>query len=282
MNSELLKINKNKCINCGICVESCITGSINLEEHTINQETCFGCGHCIAICPKSAITYDDKLTENFTDINIKERDFNNLIYSRRTIRNFKEKEVPENVIKKIIDLLKYSPTGTNSQKIHITVLSSRESIKKLSDNIMRHFTFMSKVFLNYFFYPFLFLIIGLKRALKLSRYSRRLKEYWDGKNILSYDAPCLFIFHAPKSASTPDMDCNIASTTGGVFHAEIMGLGTCINGFIVHGINSNARIKKSLGIPKDHKVYSTFLLGYSKYKYRRRVVRDEISHNIIS
>jgi ferredoxin len=279
MEPKFLNINKNKCTNCGLCVKSCITNSINIDDHTINEETCFGCFHCLAVCPGKAISYDGRITENLSKINIKEKDFNNMIYSRRTIRNFKDKEVSYEIINKFINLLKYSPTGTNSQKVHITVVNSKQKVKTVSDMVMRHFTFMSNLFMNFIFFPFLVLLLGYKRTRSLNKLKKRLKEYWDGKNILSYDAPCLFIFHSPKS-STPDMDCNIASTIG-VFYAEVLGLSTCINGFFVYGINSNKRIKKYLGIPKNHKVYSTFLLGYAKYKYRRRVLREDIKVNII-
>lgn len=50
-------INKEKCINCGICLGYCPVNSIYAEgkEILISYDYCKGCGICAYECPKQAI-----------------------------------------------------------------------------------------------------------------------------------------------------------------------------------------------------------------------------------
>ncbi|WP_331946039.1 4Fe-4S binding protein [Clostridium sp.] len=47
-----------KCIKCGICVEDCPCGVIEINEKvTIDYAYCKGCGICVEECPKKAILF---------------------------------------------------------------------------------------------------------------------------------------------------------------------------------------------------------------------------------
>lgn len=51
------KINKDKCIGCGACVEACPMGCIAIGEDgkaEINPDICISCGSCAAVCPVEA------------------------------------------------------------------------------------------------------------------------------------------------------------------------------------------------------------------------------------
>lgn len=50
------KINEDKCIGCGKCLNSCAYQAIRIVEKAhINNEKCFGCGLCVTRCPRNAI-----------------------------------------------------------------------------------------------------------------------------------------------------------------------------------------------------------------------------------
>lgn len=48
------EINKNKCIECGACIDTCQFGAIS-QDLEINQYKCEGCSYCSEICPVHAI-----------------------------------------------------------------------------------------------------------------------------------------------------------------------------------------------------------------------------------
>lgn len=50
-------MNKEKCINCGICMGYCPVNSIFCEDkvYSISYDYCKGCGICAVECPKRAI-----------------------------------------------------------------------------------------------------------------------------------------------------------------------------------------------------------------------------------
>ncbi|MBU1122042.1 MAG: DUF362 domain-containing protein [Candidatus Omnitrophica bacterium] len=52
------KINKEKCIGCGLCSQHCCVDAIEKEnsKYFIIEEKCIGCAQCISVCPKEAVT----------------------------------------------------------------------------------------------------------------------------------------------------------------------------------------------------------------------------------
>ena len=47
------------CDGCGICVEECPMGAIELNDKAfVDGEICTECGTCIDVCPRDAITME--------------------------------------------------------------------------------------------------------------------------------------------------------------------------------------------------------------------------------
>ena len=53
------RVNKNKCVACMECIDSCPAGAIVLSNKSckafIIEHKCIDCGSCIEICPVNAI-----------------------------------------------------------------------------------------------------------------------------------------------------------------------------------------------------------------------------------
>jgi len=56
-----------------------------------------------------------------------------LLLSRRSIRDFKDKEVTDEVIEKILEVCRYSPTSMNTQSYYFKVIRDRELLHWLSE-----------------------------------------------------------------------------------------------------------------------------------------------------
>ncbi|MBP7735658.1 MAG: EFR1 family ferrodoxin [Spirochaetes bacterium] len=48
-------IDKDTCTKCGICVEKCPVGAIDISGHTVNTKACIACIGCVNNCPVGAV-----------------------------------------------------------------------------------------------------------------------------------------------------------------------------------------------------------------------------------
>lgn len=267
----------NKCTNCQQCVKECISKAIDKDTKDIIAKRCILCGHCAAICPVEAVSINGETGEELESLSPSfPGEIETLMKKRRSIRNYRETKIPRSLIKQILETVNNSPTGTNSRKVCITVIDSKEKIDHLSNIIMKHFDKITKLLINPFTHIFLLLFLGKKKTNKLYAYKRLISSYGKGKNILTHDAPLLMIFHADKKSSTPNQDGIIWATTA-MYLTESLGIGTCFNGFLVIGINTCKKAREYLGIPKGNKICETFTAGYPEFKYRRSFIREDLN-----
>jgi len=57
-NQQPLKVDENKCVGCGSCVENCPEDAIKVEKTAkIDDRLCINCGYCIAVCKAGAINF---------------------------------------------------------------------------------------------------------------------------------------------------------------------------------------------------------------------------------
>ena len=61
-----INMDKDACVSCGMCANSCPSGCIDYNEKTVDNEMCVKCFKCISVCPKNAMKYGkQKIEFNF-------------------------------------------------------------------------------------------------------------------------------------------------------------------------------------------------------------------------
>lgn len=261
----MMNINIEKCIGCGQCVIDCLQRDIEIvhgKAH-IKNISCFKCGHCIALCPKGAITTDDYNMEDVKNYNKEEFDIDadkllNFIKFRRSIRQFKDKEVEVEKLLKIIEAGRFTQTASNSQGVSYIVV--RKELHKLKELALVTLKQMGEYI--------------LANPTPHKRYAEKwiemCEEYIKNPELndrLFFNAPAVIIVTADT-----EINGGLASSNMELM-ANALGLGTLFSGFFVRAAFSNPEIRDFLGVKEGKNIVSCMVIGYPNVKYLRTVPR---------
>ncbi len=259
-----LKIDEELCTACGICEKVCIRDNIVVDEFAHETgNNCFECGHCMAVCRTGAITlksyedHEDRISEyNPREIPVEYDDLLQLLKQRRSIRWFKDKKIDKTTFDKLFEGAYYSPSAQNEQDVEFVVLD-----EKLND-FMKLVYDIIKVEENQFF-----------RIKEFGDYLRdnTTKEFhpllWSGKQLI-------LTFSSDKTSAV------IANTRLELL-AYSLGLGGFYSLFILKAdeIDHERLMEFFPEIDKNKHMYSSFIIGYPKVKFKRTIPHKKININ---
>lgn len=280
-----------KCSGCGLCVDLCSASTLELIETAENQrkaqvkrasETnlgCIACGHCMAICSNEAIKVEGRTLKKehvfeFPDTEPAsyEQIFSSLAH-RRSIRKFKDLEISDEIVKKIIDAAALSPMGIPPTGVEVLVLSGKQKVRDFSfafiDSLEKNTSFFNKFTLkllrffigkdNYEF--FTSFILPVKEIF--------IKEKKQGRDMLFYDAPLALGFY---SVMADPADSYIAATHA-MLAAQSLGLGTCMIGSVFPILKHMKPMQEKYKINPKFGQGIILLCGYSKHKFTNGIKR---------
>lgn len=265
----MMIIDNEKCVGCGFCVKDCFPRDIKIVEGKakIRNITCMKCGHCIAVCPKGAVSIDeynmdDVKSYNETEFTIQPDTLLNFIKYRRTIRQFKDKNVENEKIIKIIEAGRFTQTGSNSQNVSYIVI--KDKIEKLKEMTIETLKIKGEELLknlNPQTLPF-------KRYAKM--WIQMYDEYKENSKIndrIFFNAPALILVVSESSVNASLASSNMELMT------NALGLGTFFSGFFVMAAQENEKIRELLELQENKQIITCMVIGYPDVKYTRTVPR---------
>jgi len=261
---SLISINLDNCKQDGHCANVCPGKLISLdtlskfpEAITGAEKNCIKCGHCVAVCPHEAISVTGIMVDDCAPIlsenKTTENQIEQLVKSRRSIRNYKSTKVENEVLSKIIDIARYAPTGSNSQQVEWLVINSPEIVSEFSKKTIDFFRTIAKA--------------GHPIAAKYNVDSI-IKRWESGHDVIFRNAPALVVAHAPKINRSSSVNCTIALSYLDLV-ASTYGLGCCWAGFFMTATTQSPEIIQALDLPEGNVLMGALMIGYPKYQYHR-------------
>ena len=262
-----ISIDHGKCILCEACVETCpvhIFFMTNSEVKVRHEKECIVCGHCVSVCPVEAVIHRGLDLSGFLPAPEGTAFSPDSIYSflryRRSCRVYETREVPREMLEKLIDIARYAPTGFNRQNFEFIVVHDKAEVDKLSRMAATYFgNLLKEVEAFPETHPFKKLIYEFRMDYEY------LKQ---GKDRIFRGAPVVILVHAPA-----DIGASIDNCLYSVFHmvmmAETLGLGTCINRRFLVAVDGIPEISRELGVPAWHKILGCVTVGFPKHKFHK-------------
>lgn len=266
----MMYVDKEKCIGCKLCISDCVVREdIDFVEGKANIKNinCFKCGHCIAVCPKNAVYTDEYNMDEVKDYNknefsIDEDNLLNFIKFRRSVRNFKKKNVEREKLLKIIEAGRFTQTGGNRQDVSYIVV--KEGINELKEMSLEALSKMGQGILNNL----------SEETMKFKNYAemwiRMYEEYKVNpaeKDSLFFNAPAVILVISNSQVNGALASSNMELMT------NALGLGTFFSGFFIRAVQGNKKIMDYLGLDESKQVVSCMIIGYPNVKYSRTAPR---------
>lgn len=261
-----VKIDKDKCIKCGACIKDCITYSLKKDKEgfaqvsSTRESLCISCQHCFAICPTGAISFEEKLPENTdTPYYSNPEEIFKLIKSRRSIRQYKEDEIPEDLFNKIKQMLPYIPTGCNYNSLHFSIIETKSAMDEIRKYVNQ---------------KILKLVSNKITAKYAGKFAKFKTAFESGEDVIFRNAPHMVIVSSNIYAPCANVDPIIALSYLELY-AQSLGLGTCWCGFAQACFKLLPNLSEKIKIPNGYKPVYVMLLGYPSVNYHRTILPEE-------
>jgi nitroreductase len=244
----------------------------------------------MAMCETAAISIEGLSYEtNFRPLPQAEwnnKAFMDFLLARRSVRIFKDKQVPAEELQKIIDALSMAPFGVNPDNVEITVVNDKKVIEKAFPYMSRMYIQLAKILKV----PFLGWLILRSMPKEVSNtlvnfiiphVNKGLYDSSTGNDDITRNAPVLILFHAKKGAEEHTADAHICLTYS-LLAAHSLGLGATVIGLISPAINQSKPLRRLFRIPEGNEVVESMIAGYPKFPFKRAIVRPRTKVTFIS
>ncbi|MCD1293476.1 nitroreductase [Methanocella sp. CWC-04] len=176
------------------------------------------------------------------------------IYMRRSVREYKERDIPDDIIKGLIKVATYAPSGMNRQPWRFAVIKNKALIKKYSAIAKNRWLENVKA-------P------SLPEEMELAR---KMKD--PGFDIF-YNAPVLVLVFADPGSYTPEYDCALAAENM-MLAARSLDIGSCWIG-LASFLDKDMEVRNELGIAEGYRLIAPLIFGYPVENEKKAPPRKE-------
>jgi len=265
-------IDKDKCIQCGECVADCPAGIIDMQEFPVitDEERCYRCQHCYAVCPTGAVSILGLTPDEGEPA--KElpspAQMTDLITWRRSVRRYRDENVPAALIDELVRTTCYAPTGVNARGVVFSVIRDKAFMDSLRRETLDRLGELADA--------------GKLPEGIISRYLGFAVQAWrkDGRDVIFRSAPHMLLTSTPPGVPCPVQDAHIALTTFELL-ASAHGLGTLWDGMFMMALAVCPQLREILRIPADHAIGYALIFGRPDVQYHRPVKRSPATVNIL-
>lgn len=160
------------------------------------------------------------------------------IKSRRSVRQYKNEQIKDEELDRILEAATYAPTGGNDQPWHFTVIQNEDLTNEINE--------------------------GAKAVMKEMDVGWIAQMGSNEQFNIFHRAPTVIIVSGRKDAVTPMIDCS-AAVQNMLLAAESMDIGSCWIGFAKFFFENPENMKK-FNIPENYEVHFGVSLGYKVQK----------------
>ena len=232
------------------------------------------------VCPPDPLNL--KGTQSYDEFRDRLTAVEHTIYTRRSVRLFKEKSVPDDMIQRILEAARFAPSAGNCQPYKFIVITNPAIIRELEQKAIIPLRILKNGYLikgtkkpfwkSVLFTLFSWIDVNAFDPRPMTAMEKAAKE---NGNMYFNPPAVIMVLKNTRGISNPDFDAGICCQNM-VLAAHSLGLGTCYISLPIKPLNSPLMrsFRRKIGIQEPFKAITSIAVGYPRGKIDATVSRD--------
>jgi len=191
---------------------------------------------------------------------------------RKSIRGYKPDPVPREVLREILEIATWSPSGLNAQPWEVTVVAGevleeikRGNIEMLASGALPYLEVPMQPLVGVYRQRQVDLAIQIFELMGIAREDKEKRAEWLQRGFRFFDAPTAIIISADKAIDELRAQFDIGTFSQTLCLAALhYGLGTCIG---VQGVMYPEVVRRFTGIPESKRITISIAIGYPDWDF---------------
>jgi nitroreductase len=261
-----------------VCAAGRVFELAEAVAEVVRPEDCWLCGHCVAVCPADAVDHPAYPLDACPPIESlpSYEDLVMALRERRSLRAFRDRPVPRETVRQLVDMSRWAPSASNAQAVDWIALDDPAQIARVSAEVAATLGRIARLLGSRLVRPVLHLALNsdkVREAVEAAdAFDTIAQEQARGADPIFHDAPVVLFAHVPQGTYFGRDDAVYAACNL-VLGAQRLGLGTCHIGYVNVALERNRGLRRTLGLPPGRQLQVVLTLGYPRFKFRRALPR---------